>query len=216
MSRMTLVLLAMVVVGASRVGAEGPPYQRLLQGEDARKVAALQQRITELWAAGKFADAVAPAEAVLALRKQVQGDGHWEVADAARVVESLRKGAALPAPKRGALAEAPGITAKARELYQRGKYAEAEPLYRQALASYEETLGPKHPYTADSCNSLAANLAAQGGRKRPNCSTGGRWRSGKRCWDLNTQARPFARATWHSTSRPRGGLKRPSRSCARR
>jgi tetratricopeptide (TPR) repeat protein len=142
--------------------AEESPYQRLLQGDDAKKAASLEKRIKELWAAGKFAEAVPPAEEVRALRRRVQGEGHWQVADAVRQAETLRKVAALPAPKQAALAEGLGTSAKAEESYKRGKYDEAEPLYRRAVAVYEEVLGPRHAYVADSYNDLAFNLKRQG------------------------------------------------------
>ena len=47
-------------------------------------------------------------------------------------------------------------------LYVRARYAEAEPLYRQALAIREAALGPDHPDTAQSLNNLAVLLRIQG------------------------------------------------------
>ena len=43
-----------------------------------------------------------------------------------------------------------------------GKYAEAEPLHRSALAIRRKALGEDHPDTATGYNNLAANLNAQG------------------------------------------------------
>ena len=43
-----------------------------------------------------------------------------------------------------------------------GRYAEAEPLYKRALAIREKVLGPEHPDTADSLKSYAALLRATG------------------------------------------------------
>ena len=43
-----------------------------------------------------------------------------------------------------------------------GRYAEAEPLYRRALAIREAVLGPDHPDTASSLNNLAGLFRAQG------------------------------------------------------
>jgi tetratricopeptide (TPR) repeat protein len=162
MSKMKLVLLVAVLTGASLAAAEEPPYQRLLQGEDAKKAVALDKRIDELWAEGKFAEAAAPAAEVLALRQRVQGEKHYEAADAAQRVQTLRQAAALPAEQRAALAAAPGLNEKAEALFSRGKYGEAEPLFRQALAVWDEALGPKHPDTAISYNNLAGNLQGQG------------------------------------------------------
>ena len=47
-------------------------------------------------------------------------------------------------------------------LYLRARYAEAEPLFRLALAIREKALGPDHPDTATSFNNLAELLQAQG------------------------------------------------------
>jgi tetratricopeptide (TPR) repeat protein len=47
-------------------------------------------------------------------------------------------------------------------LHLQGRYKEAEPLLRQALAVREEVLGPRHPDTARSYNRMADNLEAQG------------------------------------------------------
>jgi CHAT domain-containing protein len=161
MTRTALALLA-VLTGASLIRGEEPPYKRLLQGDDAKKAEALQKRIDELWAAGKFAEAVAPAEQLRDLRQRVQGEKHWEAADAMRKVEMLQQVAALPAAKQASLAQAPALDAQAKELNQRGSYARAEPLYRQALAICEEVLGPRHTATASCYNELAINLYYQG------------------------------------------------------
>jgi len=45
------------------------------------------------------------------------------------------------------------------ELYrEQGKYSEAEPLYRRALAILEKTLGPEHPKVATVLENLAILL----------------------------------------------------------
>jgi tetratricopeptide (TPR) repeat protein len=157
--------LLLVLVGANLAGAEEPPYKRLLQGDDAKKAKVLSKRIEELWAACKFGEAVAPAEEELALRHRVQGEAHWEAADAARRVQTLRRAVRLPAAQQQALADVPRTAAKAEELHNQGKYAQAESLFRQALAVHEEVLGPKHPDTAQSYNNLGSNLRAQGRAK---------------------------------------------------
>ena len=47
-------------------------------------------------------------------------------------------------------------------LYERARYAQAEPLYKRSLAIREKALGPEHPYVASSLNNLAALYYAQG------------------------------------------------------
>jgi tetratricopeptide (TPR) repeat protein len=165
MRRIELVLLALLAVGAGVAVAEEPPYKRTLQGDDAQKAAALKKQIDDLWAVAKFDEALKPAEELLALRRHVQGAGHWEAADAARKVQTLQKAAAVPPSQRAALAGVPGLVKKASTLYGRGQYAEAEPLFRKALAVYEEVLGPRHPDTATCSSNLAANFQAQGRSK---------------------------------------------------
>ena len=46
-------------------------------------------------------------------------------------------------------------------LANRGKYDDAEPLFKRALAIREETLGPRHPDVAGSLNNLAGLLDSQ-------------------------------------------------------
>jgi Tfp pilus assembly protein PilF len=162
MRRINAVLLALLVVGTTVAGAEEPSYQGTLRGNDARKAAALQKQIDQLWAAAKFDEAVKPAEELLALCRRVRGKDHWEAADASRLMQTLRQAAAVPAGARTALAEAPALDAKADALRGQGNYAGAESLYRQALAAREKVLGKRHPDTAESYNNLALNLDDQG------------------------------------------------------
>jgi tetratricopeptide (TPR) repeat protein len=162
MRRINVVLLALVLTGTSLAVAEEPPYKRLLQADDAKKAAALQEQVSKLVAAAKFGEAVKPAEELLALRQRAQGDGHWETVDAARLVKTLHQAADLAAGQRAALVEAQALTAKARAFDGQSKHAEAEPLFRKALTIREKSLGPRHPDTAQSCNNLALNLQVQG------------------------------------------------------
>ena len=45
---------------------------------------------------------------------------------------------------------------------EEGRYADAEPLYKRALAIREKALGPDHPAVAQSLNNLADLYTAQG------------------------------------------------------
>jgi tetratricopeptide (TPR) repeat protein len=47
-------------------------------------------------------------------------------------------------------------------LYERGRYSDAEPLFRRALAIREKALGPEHPDVATSLNNLAGLYDSQG------------------------------------------------------
>ena len=46
--------------------------------------------------------------------------------------------------------------------YEQGKYEQAQPLLQRALAIREQQLGPDHPDTAQSLNSLAVLYYEQG------------------------------------------------------
>ncbi len=50
-----------------------------------------------------------------------------------------------------------------------GKYAEAEPLYKRALAIKEKALGPEHPRVAISLNNLAELYRAQDRYEQNQC-----------------------------------------------
>jgi CHAT domain-containing protein len=148
-----------LAVGAA---AEEPPWKRLLQGDDARQAAELEKRLDELEAAGRFADAAAPAEELQALRQRVQGADHWQAADARRRVETLRKVAALPEGDRRGLVEASRQNAEAEKLHGQAKYEQEEALLRQALAARRKALGEDHPIVAGTLQPLAQVLGDQG------------------------------------------------------
>jgi Tfp pilus assembly protein PilF len=162
MGKAAVGVLAIVLALGRTVRAEDPAWKRLLTGDDAKKAAALVQQLAALEAAGKFADAVTPAEELRALRQKGQGDTHWQAADAARKVRELKQAAGLPQAQQQRLTEAVQRHAEAEILYARGLHAAAEPLYRKALTLREEALGPRHVNTAYCCHSLASNLLVQG------------------------------------------------------
>jgi hypothetical protein len=114
--------------------AEKPPYERLLRGEDQKQAAALEKQINDLWSAAKFTEATVVAEKVLILRRRVQGPDHWQAADAARRLETLRQAARLPVEQQRQLAEVAGLQAKGTDFSKRAHYVEAERLHRRALA----------------------------------------------------------------------------------
>ena len=130
------------------------------------------------YSAGRYAEAVAPAREVLALREGALAPDHPTVA---RSVNDL----AITQAKAGDFAEArdgytraiamweatlgpghpdvaAGLNNLADLLSDQGDYAAARPLYERALALREAALGPDHPDVAQSLNNLAAMLGQQG------------------------------------------------------
>ena len=67
-------------------------------------------------------------------------------------------------------------------LYERGQYAEAEPLYKQAMEIRRTALGEGHPDYATSLNNLAGCTTRWAGTPRPSRSTSRRWRFVARPW----------------------------------
>ncbi len=150
------------IVAAAAHGADDEPWKRVLKGDDARKAAELQKQIDDLSAVGKFAEAVKPAIQLFDLRQRMQSDKHWETVNARVQRDMVKHAAAQSAANRNALVTAIKQMEEAERLYHRTRYADAEPLYRQALAIRRKVLGEQHLATAESLNNLAANLYAQG------------------------------------------------------
>jgi tetratricopeptide (TPR) repeat protein len=135
------VLLGLVVVAPA---ADEPPFKRLLQGEDAKKVAELEKRADDLEAEGKFADAAKAAEEALAVRRRVQGETHWQTAATRRQVETLRRLAEGPREKRTAAAEAARSEKQATAHVEKGEYVQAEVLFRKAIEMRRTAVGDAH------------------------------------------------------------------------
>jgi tetratricopeptide (TPR) repeat protein len=146
----------------ARPPAEDAPARLTLTGDDARQVELLEREMAELASSGKFAEAQEPARKILAIRTRVQGVDHWQTVDSERQVRTLAQVAASSPEAREEFASLYRIVAVADDLMQRAQYAEAEPLYRKAMAICEQVLGEDHPDTARSYNNLAGNLNAQG------------------------------------------------------
>jgi tetratricopeptide (TPR) repeat protein len=139
-----------------------PPWKRPLGGEAAAQVAKLEQQIDQLRRAGRFAEAIEPAREVTEIRTRLQGADHWQSADARRAMDDLRTIAALPEEGRKAMASVGEFEAKAGAARDRAQFAEAERLSRELLEIRRRWLGEKHPDTAESYNSVAMTLNAQG------------------------------------------------------
>jgi tetratricopeptide (TPR) repeat protein len=147
--------------GAATPGAT-PPWRRVLKGDDARRVGALKATLAGLEKADRFAEAVAPAGEILAIRRRAQGDDHWETIDARIKEQTCARMAGLPRQDLSDLAAAYRYSEEAIPLDDAGRYAEAERLYRDHVAIYRRVLGEDHPYTAEGYNNLAFDLDAQG------------------------------------------------------
>src|SRR5215831_4628201 len=96
----------------------------------------LIEKVSELYQAGKFGDAISPAQRALAIAEGMLGPNHPDVA---ALVNNL------------------GVL-----YFKLSRYADAEPLYKRSLAIRERVLRPNHPEVAGSLNGLAVLYDAQG------------------------------------------------------
>jgi tetratricopeptide (TPR) repeat protein/CHAT domain-containing protein len=139
-----------------------PPWQRLLQGDDARKTEELQNRLEALRLAGKFDEALASAEELARLREDRLGKEHWQAANARFTAEALRLALRSSKKDQDGYAASLDWQRRAVSLVQKGRHREALPLLEQVRDIYRKVLGEEHPDTAASYNNVALCLNAQG------------------------------------------------------
>src|SRR5262249_10518091 len=82
----------------------------------------LNNRVMDLYSAGRYSDAIPLAQRALVLREKAFGRDHPAVAQSLNNLAQLYEG--------------------------QDHYAQAEPLYQRSLAIYEKALGPDHPEVA--------------------------------------------------------------------
>ena len=95
---------------------EAPPpgkAVRKLTGDDAKRAEELGKAIDGALKADRWDDAIAKAEALLALRTRAQGPTHFETADAGWRLKSLRRVAPMPAEDRVAFRSTDTLNAQA-------------------------------------------------------------------------------------------------------
>jgi tetratricopeptide (TPR) repeat protein len=148
--------------GAGAPPAAKPPWQRLLQGDDAKKAAELEKRVAALQEAAKFEEALKVAQELEPLRRRGQGADHWQAVNSRWQAEALRRVLSAPQAVRRDYAAALPLQRQAEALGTKGHYRQAQPLLEKVLQVRRQALGEQHPHTATGYNELAANLQAQG------------------------------------------------------
>jgi CHAT domain-containing protein/Tfp pilus assembly protein PilF len=115
-------------------------HTRLLAGLDHTerkelgRAAALEQRFSALYSAGKFGEALALAHDAVAIKKTVLGEEHVEYASSLSDLSQI--------------------------YFSMGNYARSEPLQRQALEIWKKVVGEEHPNYGTGLNNLAALYGA--------------------------------------------------------
>jgi tetratricopeptide (TPR) repeat protein len=150
--------LATADEAAKKAASSKPPWQRTLQGEDAKKAAEQANKLDQLEEAGQLAEALEVAEALVELRRKVQGADHWQTVNVHVDVEVLRRVLRQGEQAQKDLTRAYVLHRQAEKLRSRGRFREAQPLLEQAVALCRKLLGEDHLYTADGYHGLATVL----------------------------------------------------------
>jgi CHAT domain-containing protein/Tfp pilus assembly protein PilF len=139
-----------------------PPAASAPDAALAKRVEALDGSITRSLDAGRIAEAIPPTREKLDLLERGLGKDHWQTGDARRDLETYRRLAGLPREVQDRFAKSWQADVRAVQLYDRGQYAEAAPLFQETLTIRRDILGEGHPDTATSYNHLALALHHQG------------------------------------------------------
>src|SRR5689334_16092115 len=117
-------LLLLARPGTAQPPVAPPPRLLELAGEDARRLAELQEQVRDLRRAGKVTEAQAAVREILAIRRRTQPAGHWEIADDEHRLRTLERTAALPAEAQAEVAAVPRANEELKRLYEQGKFSE--------------------------------------------------------------------------------------------
>jgi tetratricopeptide (TPR) repeat protein/formylglycine-generating enzyme required for sulfatase activity len=136
---------------------------RSLAANSARLPTQAEQRIGVAIREDRWDEAITAAEELLALRKRLQGEKHFEVVSASWRVRTYRLVAARTKEERAEYVYGANLFRQAHALYLQGKdYAVAQPLFEKALEISRRLLTDEHPETATIYVFLALNLRSQG------------------------------------------------------
>jgi CHAT domain-containing protein/tetratricopeptide (TPR) repeat protein len=141
--------------------SDKPQWQRMLQGDDAKRAAELQTKIDAAETADRYEEAIDLHEEMLALRTQRQGADHWETVSERWTLDGARTVAALPVEQRAAWVKGVQAFVEAQQLDAKGLYLKTDPVKREFCRLCEQVFGDRHPWTATGCNGLAFFLNSQ-------------------------------------------------------
>jgi tetratricopeptide (TPR) repeat protein len=171
----------LLVVGWAAAADEPLPARRLLQGDDARQAASLQARARQEAAAGKWPEALRAARDLQALCEKVLGADDGEAVNARQYVRALERRSAFDAGQQADYRRAQTASSEGEDLFHRGRYAQAQASFEQAVALCRRLLGEDYPDTATSVYNLAMTLDGQGRFRKRSRPAAPPWPSAAGC-----------------------------------
>ena len=172
------IILELLVNIPRQVTAQSQMPLSAQQSVELQQAKQLNRQVIELYNAGKYNEAIAPAERALFITEKVLGKEHSHVATTLNNLAELYKAEGIYEKAEPLHLRSLAIYEKAMgkehplvatslnnlaELYKaEGMYQKAEPLYLRSLAIYEKALGKEHPLVATSLNNLASLYQTQG------------------------------------------------------
>ncbi len=154
--------LATLVGPVGHLAAAEAPRPRPLTGTDALQAQYWLGRMGPLVARGKLAEALELAEKIYRLRRDKQGADHWETWDARSMIDDLKYMQRRLAGDLDRLKQAGQLHDEGQKRADARRFAEAEALFRRALAIRRQVLPADHRAVAQALNSLAGSLGGQG------------------------------------------------------
>jgi hypothetical protein len=138
-------------------GAGKPPWQRLLQGDEAKLAEQLQQKIDKHLEAAEFEAALKATEELLTLGQKGQGADHWNAVDADWQRKKFQIILTREVAEQKAMVKVPALVREAEVAKAMGRFREEQTLRERLLETYRKLLGEEYPDTAASYNELAVN-----------------------------------------------------------
>jgi tetratricopeptide (TPR) repeat protein len=150
-------VLALLLLTGNGRSAAPPVAPRWVAGE-LRRAEQIEARAAQAVMKGNFALALRLSQEVLAARRALLGERHWQTVEARLKLERWARLARLPAEKHRQAGAALRREEEGRQYLNQGRFAQAEKAYREALDVYREALGDEHSETGVGYHMVAVCL----------------------------------------------------------
>ncbi len=138
-----------------------PMYERTLMFFQKLNASNLKAKIKEFENKDDYESAINAAKDLLALRKRIQGDDHYEVKSLEQEIVALQKISDLTASERSTWRQMSSRWIEAKRIREASKYEEALVIEQEILDNNLKILGANHPEVAVSYNEIASLLNTQ-------------------------------------------------------